>query len=71
MQKKMSRWCYHQKTPKLKAKYVISPLGVSLLGSLRCKMKRKIIKNLNLLDFCSTFQSKLNEIKKAISKSSF
>ena len=26
-------------------------------------MKRKIKKNLNLLNFCSTFQSKLNEIK--------
>ena len=26
--KKFGRWHYYQKTPKLKAKYVISPLGV-------------------------------------------
>ena len=58
--KKFGRWCYHQKTPKLKAKHAISPLGVNPLGSLRCKIKRKIIKNLNLLNICSTLQSKLN-----------
>ena len=55
--KKFGRWRYYQKTLKLKAKYVISPLGVNPLGSLKCKMMRKIIKNLNLLDLCSTFQS--------------
>ena len=27
--KKFSRWCYYQKTPKLKAKHVISPIGVN------------------------------------------
>ena len=69
--KKFGRWRYYQKTPKLKAKNVISPIGVKPLGSLRCKMKRKTLKNLNLINFCSTFQSKLNEIKKAISKSLF
>ena len=69
--KKFGRWRYNQKTPRLKAKHVLSTLGVNPLGSVRSKMKRKTIKNLNLLNFCSTFQSKLNEIKKAVSKSSF
>ena len=68
---KFGSWCYYQKTPKLKAKNVISLIGVNPLGSLRCKMKRKTIKNLNLINFCSTFQSKLYSIKKAISKSLF
>ena len=69
--KKFSRWCYYQKTPELKAKYGLSSLRVNPMGSLSCKMKTEIIENLNLRNFCSTFQSKMNKIKKAVSKLSF
>ena len=40
--KKFFRWCYHPNTPKLKAKHVRSPLGVSPLGSVRYELKGKI-----------------------------
>ena len=66
---KFDRWRYYQETLELAAKHIIPLLGVNPLGSLRFRMKRKIMKNLNLLNFCSTFQSELNEIKKAVSKS--
>ena len=64
--KKFGRWCYYQKTPKFKAKHAISPLGVNPLDFLMFKMKRRFIKNKNVVNFCPTFYSKLNEIKKAI-----
>ena len=38
--------CYCKKTPKSKTKHVIPPLGVNPLGSLRCEMMRKFIKNM-------------------------
>ena len=47
---------------------MISPLGVNPFGCLGCQMKEKSIRNWNLLIFCSTFQSKLNENKKSYSK---
>ena len=41
-----------------------NPLGGHPWGQLGCQKKQKSVRNLNLLNWCSTFQSKLNKLRK-------
>ena len=66
--KKLGRWCYHQKTAKLRVKHNTSFLGVPPYRCLGCQMKRKIMRNLTFFSFCFTFQSKLNKMKNSTPK---
>ena len=41
-----------------------NPLGVHPWGQIGCQRKQNFVRNLNLLNWCSTFQSKLNKLWK-------